>query len=174
MSSNKKGFTLIELLVVVSIIGLLSSIVMSSLNSAREKGRDARRMRDIQEIHNAIELYILSNGKAPDFGDPSCSNPESFDFSCFANDMASSPHTWQELQTELAPYIKNLPKDPCGAPCFNKQIANSVSSEGYFTYRYTAPGESFGTGGLTSSDYAIFAQNLESKAASYGFGSGSF
>lgn len=59
--SRKKGFTLIELLVVISIIGLLSSIVLASLNSARIKSRDARRMLDILTIKNALELYASDN-----------------------------------------------------------------------------------------------------------------
>lgn len=54
---TKKGFTLIELLVVVAIIGLLSSVVLASLNSARGKAQDARRKSDLKQIQIAIELY---------------------------------------------------------------------------------------------------------------------
>ena len=58
MSAYKKGFTLIELLVVIAIIGLLSSVVFASLNSARAKARDARRSADMSEIRKALELYF--------------------------------------------------------------------------------------------------------------------
>lgn len=62
MNSFKKGFTLIELLVVIAIIGILSSIVMTSLASARVKGRDATRKQDIQSALNAMELHHLDTG----------------------------------------------------------------------------------------------------------------
>ncbi len=50
------GFTLIELLVVIAIIGLLSSVVFASLNSARVKGRDANRVSTLKQIANAVNL----------------------------------------------------------------------------------------------------------------------
>ena len=53
-----KGFTLIELLVVIAIIGVLASIVLASLNSARRKSRDARRIADIKQLQLALELYF--------------------------------------------------------------------------------------------------------------------
>jgi len=58
---NFKGFTLIELLVVIAIIGILSSVVLASLNTARQKGRDARRISDLKQIQLALELYYDSN-----------------------------------------------------------------------------------------------------------------
>jgi prepilin-type N-terminal cleavage/methylation domain-containing protein len=62
MSSHKdRGFTLIELLVVIAIIGILSSVVLASLNSARKKGRDARRISDIKQLQLALELYYDNN-----------------------------------------------------------------------------------------------------------------
>ena len=61
-----KGFTLIELLVVIAIIGVLASIVLASLNSARRKSRDARRIADVKQIQLALELYFDSNNGYPD------------------------------------------------------------------------------------------------------------
>lgn len=57
MSRNtQKGFTLIELLVVIAIIGILSSVILASLGSARGKGRDARRASDLRQIGTAVAL----------------------------------------------------------------------------------------------------------------------
>lgn len=69
MHRNKKGgFTLIELLVVIAIIGILSSVVLASLNIAREKSRDARRLSDVKQLQLALELYFDSNATYPTTG----------------------------------------------------------------------------------------------------------
>ena len=60
-SNNRSGFTLVELLVVISIIGMLSSLAVVSLNSARIKARDAKRLADVRQIQTALELYFNSN-----------------------------------------------------------------------------------------------------------------
>ncbi len=57
------GFTLIELLVVVAIISLLSSLVLSSLQGARQKAQVARMAEDFRQIENAFNLYMVSEGK---------------------------------------------------------------------------------------------------------------
>lgn len=65
MRKRNKGFTLIELLVVIAIIGILASIVLASLNSARKKSRDARRIADVKQIQLALEMYFDSNRNYP-------------------------------------------------------------------------------------------------------------
>ena len=61
----KKGFTLIELLIVVAIIGLLASVVLVGLGGFSARGRDARRIADLRETQNALELYYTKNNKYP-------------------------------------------------------------------------------------------------------------
>jgi prepilin-type N-terminal cleavage/methylation domain-containing protein len=57
----KKGFTLIELLVVVAIIGILASVVLASLNSARNKGKDAAIFAQLANMRGQAELYYATN-----------------------------------------------------------------------------------------------------------------
>ena len=62
---NKKGFTLIELLVVIAIIGLLSTLAVVALGSAREKARDSKRLSDLKQVQTALELYYTDNSGYP-------------------------------------------------------------------------------------------------------------
>ncbi|MDD4901064.1 MAG: prepilin-type N-terminal cleavage/methylation domain-containing protein [Patescibacteria group bacterium] len=67
------GFTLIELLVVISVIGFLSTLTITMLNSARIKARDAKRQADLVQIQKAIELYFIDNSYYPQCGTDVCS-----------------------------------------------------------------------------------------------------
>ena len=69
---NKKGFTLIELLVVIAIIGLLSTMAVVSLNSARGKARDAQRLSDVKQLSTVIEMAAASGGDYDIFGSDTC------------------------------------------------------------------------------------------------------
>lgn len=62
---NKKGFTLIELLVVIAIIGLLSTLAVVALGSARVKARDSKRLSDLKQVQTALELYYTDQNAYP-------------------------------------------------------------------------------------------------------------
>jgi len=88
---NKKGFTLIELLIVVAVISILASVVLVGLGPVQKQGRDARRISDLRQIQNGLELYYNAKSKYP----PNSSN-------------------WNAFSTELktGAGISNVPKDP--------------------------------------------------------------
>jgi prepilin-type N-terminal cleavage/methylation domain-containing protein len=109
MSTNsKKGFTLIELLVVIAIIGLLSSVVLAALNTARAKGRDAVRQTELTQIQTAVELYATDHNNTYPLG---CQGAawSGANASVFGNCPTN-------YITGLTPtYIGSLPLDPLGS-----------------------------------------------------------
>ena len=92
---KNRGFTLIELLVVIAIIGMLSSVILASLNSARAKARDSKRTASIRQIQTALELYYNDNG--------------------FYISSADVTPLSSSLGALVPNYISSLPTSPSGA-----------------------------------------------------------
>lgn len=93
---RKKAFTLVELMVVVAVIAILASALLVGLGGARARARDSRRMSDIRQVQNLLELYYAKVGNYPIItsGDPAS--------------------RWSALETELKNkgITNQLPKDP--------------------------------------------------------------
>jgi len=93
---KKKGFTLIELLVVIAIIGILATIVLVSLNSARVKARNARRQSDIHQISLAMEMC---------YDDTACAGGQAYPVIAGPGKPAAG----------IGVYMTSPPDDPLGA-----------------------------------------------------------
>ena len=110
---GQKGFTLIELLVVIAIIGILATIVLVSLNTARQKARDVRRVSDMRQVALGLEMYYDDKGYYP--GD------------------TASANEWTDMDTalEAAPgYMTSVPTDP-GGNTYQYYISSASSPQNY-------------------------------------------
>ncbi len=107
-SASKKGFTLIELLVVIAIIGVLSSVVLASLSSARVKARDSERLTVLKAVETAVELYRSNYDHYPNVAGWSC-----FDCSNTTHKErdVTSPDA-ADIAQALSPYLSKIPMDP--------------------------------------------------------------
>lgn len=106
LRTSYRGFTLIELLVVVAIIGILSSIVFVSLNSARAKARDARRAEDVKTLKAALEVYQQRYGEYPE--------ASTSDGASINDDIGTSITTLADslITKDNNKYLLAIPQDP--------------------------------------------------------------
>lgn len=93
----KQGFTLIELLVVISIIGILSTIIYTSINPGRQfaQSRNAQRQTDVVAAGNALAQYrVEHSGSLPSV-------------------LTTTPQSLTVVSTYIVPtYLATLPADP--------------------------------------------------------------
>jgi len=141
---KSKGFTLIELLVVVAIIGILATVVLASLGSARTSAEDAKRLAIVKELQNALEMYYLDNGRYPEEGTTSWGT---------TTYQTSDRVELRNLENLLAPYMKID---------FNDRLWSQAITGGIFAYNSTTVdnNQTYGIGiGLISSNNTSLALN---------------
>jgi prepilin-type N-terminal cleavage/methylation domain-containing protein len=129
---TRKGFTLIEILIVVAIIAILASIVLVGLGPTQQSGRDARRLSDLHEIQNGLELFYNKCGYYPgSLNAGACSNvlatagsyPASAGASTYGGVAASITAGSAGLG------LSTMPNDPTGGATYRYTVNGSPATQ---------------------------------------------
>lgn len=127
---SQKGFTLIELLVVIAIIGILATLVLLQLGTARSRARDAKRIADVSQLRAAIELYYEDNNGV------------------YPSDITSA---------NLSKYLTNIPVDPLNSALtygYKTKDANKYSYQIWTELEQKAGGALGGDGDINASAWS--------------------
>jgi prepilin-type N-terminal cleavage/methylation domain-containing protein len=143
MKKNIKGFTLIELLVVIAIIGLLSTLAVVSLNSARQKARDARRQSDLRQISTAMELYHSQKDSYPHLPIAAEVCGGAGIIALAVGDVCGGASNVGLTDSDGNRYIQLIPKDPSYAAAgsnyrYNSDLTLANNAHGEISYCISA------------------------------------
>lgn len=128
---SKRGFTLVELLVVISIVGVLSSTVLASLNDARIKARDAKRTQTVAEYKKAFYLYFHEYGSFPIIS--ACVGDANGDGKCGTSDGTSQNSTFN-LQLDDFISLPPIERAMYNAPSFSEGLIFMCNSPNACTF----------------------------------------
>lgn len=137
MNMNKKGFTLVELLVVIVIIGLLSTLAIVALNSARAKARDAKRVSDVKQIQTALELFFNEHNGYPEQTTGIALGGASYDHLCSGSATATNNNfVANECATDAVTLMALVPASPT-PPSTSAYTYTSSNTSGTYEEDYT-------------------------------------
>lgn len=142
---EKKAFTLVELLVVISIIAMLTSIVLVSLRGVRTKARDARRMSDIRQISNAMEMAYADVS-------PECGGENAYPTSSSASGTTTLSSVLPRICPTSGTYLNPTPSDPTPGRSYIW-----VNNNGTCTFDNAPAGQWYCIYAVLESESAIFA-----------------
>lgn len=132
LSRKKRAFTLIELLVVIVIIGILTSIGVSTFESYKSKARDAQRIRDLNDMKRSLDLYVIDKGSLPrptEYGEAT-SSPGMWDnwWDSSAEDLDGDGLFFLDF---LSDNDLKAVVDPINSAATSGSDVNNFSTEGY-------------------------------------------
>ena len=145
---TKKGFTVIELVVTIAIVGILSSVIIASLNSSHKKSRDARRRIELNQLSASLELYYSKYGIYPistsncggQSSDSWCRDSQGSNWIPGLNEFMTMPHNPTPLAASgwvyhyygldgtkywLMTKLENVANDTCGGGAIYIWLDNS-------------------------------------------------
>ncbi|MBI4407589.1 MAG: prepilin-type N-terminal cleavage/methylation domain-containing protein [Candidatus Kerfeldbacteria bacterium] len=123
-SKAKKGFTLIELLIVIAIIGLLATLAIVSLTTAQRKARDTKRIADVKQLQNAVELYYSEVAQYPLTDTVTAFGATTAD--------VDTVNSWPDFGTAISSYITNVPVDPTNTTTSVYTYGANAAGDEYF------------------------------------------